>query len=59
VAASAGSESLESAGAACATVAWSVVCRRRRRVVDGVGAFVSASQYGHMRHAGSIGLPHE
>ena len=42
-----------------ATVAWSVVWRRRRRVDEGVGALVSASQNGQIRHAGSIGFEHE
>jgi hypothetical protein len=55
VAASAGS----GCAASVATVAWSVVWRRRRRVEDGVGALVSASQNGQMRHAGSIGFEHE
>ena len=56
VPASAGSGS----GISAATVAWSVVWRRRRRVVaDGVGALVSASQNGQMRHAGSIGFEQE
>ena len=55
VAASAGS----GCAASAATVDWSVVWRRRRRVDDGVGALVSASQNGQMRHAGSIGFEHE
>src|SRR5829696_7843819 len=33
--------------------------RRRRRAEGGGTAPVSASQYGHSFHAGSIGFPHE
>src|ERR1043166_2864535 len=47
-------------GASVATVGWSVVSRRRRRRAEGGGlAPVSASQYGHSFHVGSIGFPQE
>ena len=55
----AGSRLGSAAPAGSATVGWSVVWRRRRRAEGGVRRAVSASQNGQMRHAGSIGLPHE